>query len=436
MSPTRRSIKKEQEAKRAAAESGGAFLRAEKGKAREGIAAEAVRAKQAGRAENSTAEVVDPDKTGEIPLRAIQERLEEAAQSGEQVVQSGEQVAHSGEQVAQNVREVTQNTQQVAGSTASASTAELPAAESPTFESPVAESAAQGAAAKSTTVGSAAAKSAAPGSAAAKGAAAGSAADQAPSRDTSSSRKTSAESADGTQDASVKRGRRRSVKKQLKVGKIVSRVTLLVMFVAVALVATWSAFRWAIYDDAADLQGDWQVYGSTAVITLDGTQMQLASDVAYNYTIDATAKTISYSFGTLVGGGHYRFNNDRTMLAIIEDGTHVWTYTAMQDVAWLFENMVSIVKGESVLPAQQDKNVTILVRYNGTTQNVDTGAGLQNASGENGEQVNEEGGEQVGVEGGKAEGGRAEGASVDDGNIAAATNTPAAAASPASCRPE
>ena len=72
MSPTRRSIKKEQEAKRAAAESGGAFLRAEKGKAREGIAAEAVRAKEAGRAENATAEVIDPDKTGEIPLRAIQ----------------------------------------------------------------------------------------------------------------------------------------------------------------------------------------------------------------------------------------------------------------------------------------------------------------------------------------------------------------------------
>lgn len=418
MSPTRRSIKKEQEAKRAAAESGGAFLRAEKGKAREGIAGEAARAKEAGRAENAAAEMIDPDKTGEIPLRAIQERLEAAAQSGEQVAQSGGQIA-------QNVREVTQNTQQGAGSTAGALVVEPPAAESSTLEPPVAESAVQGAAA-----GGAAAKSSAQG-AAAKSAAAGSAANQAPSRDTSSSRKTSAESADGTQDASVKRGRRRSVKKQLKVGKIVSQITLLVVLVAVALVATWSAFRWAVYDDAADLQGDWQVYGSTAVITLDDTQMQLASDVAYNYTIDETAKTILYSFGTLVGGGHYRFNNDRTMLAIIEDGTHVWTYTAMQDVAWLFENMVAIVKGESVLPARQDKNVTILVRYNGATQNVDTGAGLQNASGENGEEGGGEGSEQGDAEGGNAEGGRAEGASVDDGNTAAAANTPAAASNSA-----
>lgn len=90
-----------------------------------------------------------------------------------------------------------------------------------------------------------------------------------------------------------------------------------------AVLVVLSAFswdRWFRFDDAADIQGNWQASGQAAVVVIDGRQMHLTDEVAYDYTLDTWAKTIDFSFGKLAGTGTYRFSDDRRTLTIIEGG--------------------------------------------------------------------------------------------------------------------
>ena len=161
-----------------------------------------------------------------------------------------------------------------------------------------------------------------------------------------------------------RKNKRKSVKAKAKkiVPKVIAGVIIAVVVLVIVFFVAAGVNRWMRYDDAASIQGKWQIYGSDSSIQINSTDIILADDVSYEYELDETAKTISYEFGSLSGGGHYRFSYDRDTLAIIEDGTHVWTYTAIDDLCWWFEHLPDLVQGNVVLPAEPGKTVTLLVR--------------------------------------------------------------------------
>ena len=169
---------------------------------------------------------------------------------------------------------------------------------------------------------------------------------------------------DANQQSKGSKAKRKSVKAKAKkiIPKVIAGIIIAVLVLVVAFFVAAGINRWMRYDDAASIQGKWQIYGSDSSIQINSTDIILADDVSYEYELDEMAKTISYEFGSLSGGGHYRFSYDRNTLAIIEDGTHVWTYTAIDDLCWWFEHLSDIVQGNEVLPAEPGKTVTLLVR--------------------------------------------------------------------------
>ena len=119
--------------------------------------------------------------------------------------------------------------------------------------------------------------------------------------------------------ASSGRTRKKDAKQPKKHRWLRVAIGLLVAAVLV-VVAAFSWNRWLRFDDAADFQGNWQASGQAAVVVIDGKQMHLTDEVAYDYTLDTWAKTIDFSFGKLSGSGTYRFSDDRRTRTIIEGG--------------------------------------------------------------------------------------------------------------------
>ena len=116
----------------------------------------------------------------------------------------------------------------------------------------------------------------------------------------------------------------RASKKNAKQPKKHRWLRVVICIIVAAIIVVLGAFswnRWLRFDDAADIQGDWQASGQAAVVVIDGKQMHLTDEVAYDYTLDTWAKTIDFSFGKLSGSGTYRFSDDRTTLTIVEGGT-------------------------------------------------------------------------------------------------------------------
>ena len=109
-----------------------------------------------------------------------------------------------------------------------------------------------------------------------------------------------------------------------KRGRGARRVVPLCMalLVAAALVAAglfcWQ--KWLRFDDAADIQGSWQVQADGESIVFDARDMKITKGISYEYRLDTGAKTISYQFGNLAGAGHYYFSADRRTLVILENG--------------------------------------------------------------------------------------------------------------------
>lgn len=106
--------------------------------------------------------------------------------------------------------------------------------------------------------------------------------------------------------------------KQPKKHRWLHVVIAAIVVVVVVVLAAFSWDRWFRFDDAADIQGSWQAAGQAAVVEIDGEQMHLTDEVAYDYVLDTGAKTIEFSFGKLAGSGTYRFSEDRATLTIIE----------------------------------------------------------------------------------------------------------------------
>lgn len=140
---------------------------------------------------------------------------------------------------------------------------------------------------------------------------------------------------------------------------IVRLVLVAIVAVLIVVEGGFCLMRWAV-DDALDMQGSWYVNGSASTIAITGESIVLAEDVAYEYSIDEGAKTISYSFGIMEGQGRYRFSLDRAQLAII-DGEYTFMDTLTSDIAWTFEALIAQIKGEPLAPGAGD-NAMLLTR--------------------------------------------------------------------------
>lgn len=134
-------------------------------------------------------------------------------------------------------------------------------------------------------------------------------------------------------------------KKRSVVGVVVVSVVAVIALACAAFVAFLAWDRWGAYDDAADMQGIWQANGSASTVVVDGEQIQLTDDVAYDYEIDPFAKTITFSLGNMEGQGRYRFSPDRTQLVITDGTGYSWLSTLMDDIPWRVQSLQDELAG-------------------------------------------------------------------------------------------
>lgn len=140
---------------------------------------------------------------------------------------------------------------------------------------------------------------------------------------------------------------------------------LVAIAVVVVTVGSFSWGRWLRYDDAADFQGAWYANGTTSLVTVDGQEIHLTSDVAYGYTLDTGAKTITFTFGDLQGQGRYRFSADRSELVITDgDGFSFWG-NLFSDIGWQFGQLITGLQGKEAPREEAVDGVTVLDRTPG-----------------------------------------------------------------------
>lgn len=139
-------------------------------------------------------------------------------------------------------------------------------------------------------------------------------------------------------------------------------VALAVLAIVVAVVAVFSWGRWARYDDAADFQGMWYANGTTSIVTVDGEQIHLTDDVAYNYALDTGAKTITFTFGQMEGHGRYRFSVDRSELVITDGSSFTFWGNLFDDIAWQLDQAVRSMQGQEIEREAVVDGVTVLDR--------------------------------------------------------------------------
>lgn len=142
---------------------------------------------------------------------------------------------------------------------------------------------------------------------------------------------------------------------------IALRVVFGVLVVAlVAVIGGFSCFRWLLNDDASDFQGTWYVAGTDTPISISADAIALNGEVSYGYTLDASTKTVAFTFSDLSGAGHYRFSLDRQYLAIM-DGSFGWWDTLSDDFGWTANALILSAQGQQASPAGAE-NVTLLSR--------------------------------------------------------------------------
>ena len=140
---------------------------------------------------------------------------------------------------------------------------------------------------------------------------------------------------------------------------------LVTIAVVVVTVGSFSWGRWLRYDDAADFQGAWYANGTTSLVTVDGQEIHLTSDVAYGYTLDTGAKTITFTFGDLQGQGRYRFSADRSELVITDgDGFSFWG-NLFSEIGWQFGQLITGLQGKEAPREEAVDGVTVLDRTPG-----------------------------------------------------------------------
>lgn len=139
-------------------------------------------------------------------------------------------------------------------------------------------------------------------------------------------------------------------------------IGLAVLAIVVAVVSVFSWGRWAQYDDAADFQGAWYANGTTSIVTVDGEKIHLTDDVAYNYTLDTGAKTITFTFGQMEGHGRYRFSVDRSELVITDGNDFTFWGNLFDDIGWQLGQAIANLQGQEVEREAAVDGVTVLDR--------------------------------------------------------------------------
>lgn len=140
---------------------------------------------------------------------------------------------------------------------------------------------------------------------------------------------------------------------------------LVAIAVVVVTVGSFSWGRWLRYDDAADFQGAWYANGTTSLVTVDDQEIHLTSDVAYGYTLDTGAKTITFTFGDLQGQGRYRFSADRSELVITDGDRFSFWGNLFSDIGWQFGQLITGLQGKEVPREEVVDGVTVLDRTPG-----------------------------------------------------------------------
>ena len=139
-------------------------------------------------------------------------------------------------------------------------------------------------------------------------------------------------------------------------------LALTVLAIIVVAVSVFSWGRWLRYDDAADFQGMWYANGTTSIVTVDGEKIHLTDDVAYNYTLDTGAKTITFTFGQMEGHGRYRFSVDRSELVIIDGNDVSFWGNLFSDIAWQLDQAIRSMQGQEIEREAVVDGVTVLDR--------------------------------------------------------------------------
>ncbi len=123
------------------------------------------------------------------------------------------------------------------------------------------------------------------------------------------------------EDAYDEKPRRR---RRIPAGKIVAAICILLVLALVGAGVHFAWDRWFRYDDAQDIQGEWQMTNAQRTLVIDAGHLKISEDVAYEYTLDAKHKTITYTFGNASGTASYRFSDDRQVLVIEDNGETDW----------------------------------------------------------------------------------------------------------------
>ena len=156
------------------------------------------------------------------------------------------------------------------------------------------------------------------------------------------------------------------------------RVALIVVIVVVvAIVGLFSWVRWG-HDDAADFVGTWRIAGTNATIVIDEDAIHINSEVGYRYTLDTSAKTLTYTFGGLEGSGRYHFSDGRDTL-VIQEGDYSFVSTLGEDITRIGIELTSVITDQ---PAAQPsgEGVTVLNRVPKDPQASDQSADVQASS--------------------------------------------------------
>ena len=141
------------------------------------------------------------------------------------------------------------------------------------------------------------------------------------------------------------------------VGLIVA-IVLIVAVVAAVGVFSWD--RWLRHDDALDIQGTWVVSGTSDTVVIDADSIWISDDVAYSYTIDTKAKTITFTFGNLSGAARYWFSSDRSELILVDGQNYTWISTLVQDVGLCASQVASVFTDAEPATLADDEDATVL----------------------------------------------------------------------------
>jgi len=92
-----------------------------------------------------------------------------------------------------------------------------------------------------------------------------------------------------------------------------------IILIIVAAAGFWFFWQeWVRYDDTQDIQGTWLVSTTGAAISVNDETIRIASDAAYEYEMNTTDKSLSFSFLKLTGTARYRFGGDRASFVVVE----------------------------------------------------------------------------------------------------------------------